>query len=101
MLRAKLSPQSLNVIPNAVDPSKFTPDPSKRHATRTKIVVVSRLVYRKGGDLLVGIIPKLCSTNPNVDFTGLGTGHCDKSYSRSVGNSQSDQGNVLVEPSGQ
>ena len=74
MLRAKLSPQSLNVIPNAVDPSKFTPDPSKRHATRTKIVVVSRLVYRKGGDLLVGIIPKLCSTNPNVDFIIGGDG---------------------------
>jgi phosphatidylinositol glycan class A protein len=32
------------------------------------IVVVSRLVYRKGTDLLVGIIAEICQKHPNVEF---------------------------------
>jgi len=63
------------VIPNAVDPSKFTPDPSKRTTNgRIKVVVVSRLVYRKGVDLLVGIIPVICKQLPQVDFILGGDG---------------------------
>lgn len=38
------------------------------------MVVVSRLVYRKGVDLLVGIIPKICLGLPNVDFIIGGDG---------------------------
>ena len=32
------------------------------------IVVVSRLVYRKGMDLLVAIIPRICAANSRVRF---------------------------------
>ena len=32
------------------------------------IVVVSRLVYRKGMDLLAGIIPEVCCRYPDVNF---------------------------------
>lgn len=32
------------------------------------IVVISRLVYRKGMDLLAGIIPIVCNNHPDVDF---------------------------------
>ena len=32
------------------------------------IVVVSRLVYRKGMDLLAGIIPEICTKHPDVQF---------------------------------
>uniref|UniRef100_A0A2K5ZWN1 PIGA GPI anchor biosynthesis domain-containing protein n=1 Tax=Mandrillus leucophaeus TaxID=9568 RepID=A0A2K5ZWN1_MANLE len=39
-------PEILSVIPNAVDPTDFTPDPFRRHGSVT--IVVSRLVYRKG-----------------------------------------------------
>ena len=38
------------------------------------MVVVSRLVYRKGVDLLVGIIPKICQDLPHVDFIIGGDG---------------------------
>jgi hypothetical protein len=31
-------------------------------------VCVSRLVYRKGADLLVGILAKICNNFPEVDF---------------------------------
>mmetsp|Transcript_18887 Transcript_18887/g.27936 ORF Transcript_18887/g.27936 Transcript_18887/m.27936 type:complete len:455 (-) Transcript_18887:234-1598(-) len=75
ILRAKLDSNRVFVIPNAIDPSKFTPDPSKRGCDRIKVVVLSRLVYRKGVDLLVGIIPKICSALENVDFIVGGDGN--------------------------
>lgn len=48
VLRAALNPEIVSVIPNAVDPTDFTPDPSQRRDDRITIVVISRLVYRKG-----------------------------------------------------
>uniref|UniRef100_A0A6Q2XU20 Phosphatidylinositol N-acetylglucosaminyltransferase subunit A n=1 Tax=Esox lucius TaxID=8010 RepID=A0A6Q2XU20_ESOLU len=74
VLRAALDPQIVSVIPNAVDPTDFTPDPSQRHGDRITIVVVSRLVYRKGIDLLGGIIPKLCLKHPDLHFLIGGEG---------------------------
>ncbi|XP_058735484.1 phosphatidylinositol N-acetylglucosaminyltransferase subunit A-like isoform X3 [Vicia villosa] len=38
------------------------------------IVVISRLVYRKGADLLVEVIPEVCRLNPNVRFIIGGDG---------------------------
>ncbi len=73
-LRASLNPHTISVIPNAVDATMFTPDPSQRKPGRLTIVVVSRLVYRKGTDLLAAIIPKICQTYPNVDFIIGGDG---------------------------
>ena len=32
------------------------------------VVVVSRLVYRKGMDLLAGVIPIICSRHPDLHF---------------------------------
>jgi len=32
------------------------------------VVVMSRLVYRKGADFLAVIIPEICSLFPTVDF---------------------------------
>eukprot|EP01082_Thalassiosira_pseudonana_P001795 g832.t1 g832 contig10:813539-814845(+) len=75
ILRAHMLPSIVQVIPNAVDPSKFIPDPSKRDSKRTTVVVVSRLVYRKGVDLLVGIIPPICKAFPQVDFLIGGDGN--------------------------
>ncbi|XP_064611415.1 phosphatidylinositol N-acetylglucosaminyltransferase subunit A-like [Liolophura sinensis] len=74
VLRASIAPDKVSVIPNAVDAAMFTPDPSKRHAGKVTIVVVSRLVYRKGMDLLAGIIPELCLKHPDVQFIIGGNG---------------------------
>jgi phosphatidylinositol glycan class A protein len=41
---------------------------------RIKVVVISRLVYRKGVDLLVGTIPIICKKYPHVDFIIGGDG---------------------------
>ncbi|XP_028291955.1 phosphatidylinositol N-acetylglucosaminyltransferase subunit A isoform X2 [Gouania willdenowi] len=74
VLRAALNPEIVSVIPNAVDPTDFTPDPSQRHSDRITIVVISRLVYRKGIDLLGGIIPELCLKHPDLHFLIGGEG---------------------------
>lgn len=86
VLRAHLTrPSLVHVIPNAVDPTKFTPVPhpaSTMNALRSKesadgrirVVVISRLVYRKGVDLLAATIPLVCRHMDNVDFLVGGDG---------------------------
>lgn len=75
VLRASLHPSLVSTIPNAVDASKFTPDPSQRYPSNTiNVVLLSRLVYRKGIDLLVKIIPIVCSKFPSVHFIIGGAG---------------------------
>ncbi|XP_016976179.1 phosphatidylinositol N-acetylglucosaminyltransferase subunit A [Drosophila rhopaloa] len=74
VLRARVAKQRVSVIPNAVDTALFTPDPGQRPSNDTiNIVVASRLVYRKGIDLLAGIIPRFKNT-PNVNFIIVGDG---------------------------
>nr|XP_028587971.1 phosphatidylinositol N-acetylglucosaminyltransferase subunit A isoform X4 [Podarcis muralis] len=74
VLRAALNPEIVSVIPNAVDPTDFTPDVSRRNKSTITVVVVSRLVYRKGIDLLSGIIPELCQKYPDLHFLVGGEG---------------------------
>ncbi|XP_036031168.1 phosphatidylinositol N-acetylglucosaminyltransferase subunit A isoform X1 [Onychomys torridus] len=74
VLRAALNPEIVSVIPNAVDPTDFTPEPFRRHDSLITIVVVSRLVYRKGTDLLSGIIPELCQKYQELNFLIGGEG---------------------------
>ena len=80
ILRANMDPTLVHAVPNAIDASQFQPDETlvRERITSTqeriKIVVISRLVYRKGVDLLVGTVPKICSLFPNVDFIIGGDG---------------------------
>ncbi|XP_013116020.2 phosphatidylinositol N-acetylglucosaminyltransferase subunit A [Stomoxys calcitrans] len=74
VLRARVPKDQVSVIPNAVDTVLFTPDPIKRPQDDTiNIVVASRLVYRKGIDLLSGIIPRF-KGEKNVHFIIVGDG---------------------------
>ncbi|XP_024040371.1 phosphatidylinositol N-acetylglucosaminyltransferase subunit A isoform X5 [Citrus clementina] len=66
VLRSGLPPQKVFVIPNAVDTAMFKPAPERPGSNEIIIVVISRLVYRKGADLLVEVIPKVCRCFPNV-----------------------------------
>ncbi|KAI7864557.1 GlcNAc transferase [Spinellus fusiger] len=74
VLRAALSPRSVSVVPNAVVASQFKPDPSAADPQWITIVVISRQVYRKGMDLLVAVIPRICSMYHNVRFLIGGDG---------------------------
>ncbi|GBG71325.1 hypothetical protein CBR_g8747 [Chara braunii] len=74
VLRSGLPAQRVSVIPNAIDTSAFKPDPSRRKEGVITIIVISRLVYRKGIDLLVEVIPQVCNLHPNVEFLIGGDG---------------------------
>ncbi|KAI0218329.1 Phosphatidylinositol N-acetylglucosaminyltransferase GPI3 subunit, partial [Massospora cicadina] len=74
VLRADLDPAIVSVIPNAIVPSHFMPDPSQANSDCVTIVVLSRLVYRKGIDLLVAVIPRICQAHPKVRFVIGGDG---------------------------
>ncbi|XP_055354714.1 phosphatidylinositol N-acetylglucosaminyltransferase subunit A-like [Paramacrobiotus metropolitanus] len=83
VLRARFpDPWSVSVIPNAVDASKFLPKSHEKYtATADKteanvinVVTMSRLVYRRGIDLLVDLIPNVCAKFPTVRFVIGGAG---------------------------
>lgn len=74
-LRARIDPQDVFVIPNAVDTSKFTPDRSLVNPKDTiNIVVICRMTYRKGVDLLIDIIPEVLRKHKDVHFIIGGDG---------------------------
>ncbi|CAM8879251.1 unnamed protein product [Rhodiola kirilowii] len=74
VLRSGLPPEKVYVIPNAVDTAMFKPAPERLSSKEIIIVVISRLVYRKGADLLVEVIPEVCRLFPNVRFIVGGDG---------------------------
>ncbi|KAI9810100.1 MAG: Phosphatidylinositol N-acetylglucosaminyltransferase gpi3 subunit [Pycnora praestabilis] len=96
VLRASLDPLMVSVIPNAVVAENFRPlahplniqdvavktivhlpQPTPQylgpHDTIT-IVVISRLFYNKGTDLLIAVIPRILASHPNVRFIIAGSG---------------------------
>ncbi|KAJ3045249.1 hypothetical protein HDV00_011121 [Rhizophlyctis rosea] len=74
VLRASLDPLDVSVIPNAIVADDFKPNPSASDPTKITIVITSRLVYRKGTDLLVSVIPRVCDIHPDVQFIIAGDG---------------------------
>jgi phosphatidylinositol glycan class A protein len=82
VLRAQIPPQRVSVIPNATDTTAFTPPDDMKYKTwgaRTDaegitIVVVTRLVYRKGSDLFVDVIPEICRRHPGLRWVIGGDG---------------------------
>ena len=61
VLRGSVPPDLVSVIPNAVDSEAFRPAEVRRVIKDTVVVVLgSRLVYRKGIDLVVDVIPRIC-----------------------------------------
>ncbi|KAI5821392.1 phosphatidylinositol N-acetylglucosaminyltransferase gpi3 subunit [Pyronema omphalodes] len=74
VLRASLDPINVSVIPNAVVAENFKPDPTAASKDHITIVVISRLFYNKGTDLLVAAIPRICEIHPTVHFLIAGNG---------------------------
>ncbi|KAH7040041.1 uncharacterized protein B0I36DRAFT_357400 [Microdochium trichocladiopsis] len=93
VLRAALDPLMVSVIPNAVVSDNFKPLPRPDPATTNyhfhqhplpahplgphepvTIVVISRLFYNKGTDLLTAAIPRILEAHPNTRFIIAGSG---------------------------
>ncbi|QRV76849.1 glycosyltransferase family 4 protein [Ceratobasidium sp. AG-Ba] len=64
------------VVPNAISPEQFKLGPATERDLKNKItiVVISRLAYRKGVDLLVAAAPRVCAQFPQVHFVIGGDG---------------------------
>ena len=74
-LRCHLDPQDVFVIPNAFDGTQFQPDPDNvRPRDCVNVVVITRLVWRKGTHLLVQLIPEICRRFPYAHFIIGGDG---------------------------
>lgn len=73
-LRAGVPPEKIFVIPNAVDSNAFRPLRVRKVSQFVTIVVVSRLVYRKGADLLIKVIPIICDMYNHVRLFVAGDG---------------------------
>lgn len=65
---------SVYTIPNSLVAEQFTPSPQPLPSDTINIVVISRLAYRKGIDLLVATAPRVCAAFPNVKFIVGGDG---------------------------
>lgn len=74
VLRACIPPHRVFVVPNAVDASLFRPSPSPPDPSMPTVVVMSRLVYRKGIDLLASVLPQACARHPTLRFLIGGDG---------------------------
>nr|ODN79223.1 phosphatidylinositol glycan, class A [Cryptococcus depauperatus CBS 7841] len=74
VLRAHIDPSTVSVIPNALEADQFYPDPSRVDPNWITIVIISRLVHRKGIDLLTSSAPQICALFPNVRFIVGGDG---------------------------
>lgn len=74
VLRARVPSERVFVIPNAVDAHAFSPAPERRPPDRINIVIVSRLVYRKGVDLMAQVIADICPRYPELYFLVCGDG---------------------------
>mmetsp|Transcript_29030 Transcript_29030/g.81215 ORF Transcript_29030/g.81215 Transcript_29030/m.81215 type:complete len:462 (-) Transcript_29030:44-1429(-) len=76
-LRASLDERRISVIPNAVDATAFCPRAApmgKSPGDPVVIVIISRLTYRKGADLMIAVIPAICKRFANVRFLVGGDG---------------------------
>lgn len=74
VLRANLDPQMVSVIPNAVVSEDFCPDETAADPNFITIIICSRLFSNKGADLLLAIIPRICSAHAKVRFKIAGSG---------------------------
>ncbi|KAI0273109.1 transferase [Russula aff. rugulosa BPL654] len=74
VLRGNLPPKSVYVIPNAIVADHFRPARSKPPTDTITVIVISRLAYRKGIDLLVAAAPRICAAFPNIRFVVGGDG---------------------------
>jgi phosphatidylinositol glycan class A protein len=79
VLRAKIAPHRVSVIPNATDTASFTPPNWAKYKTwsaveHLTVVVITRLVYRKGTDLFADVIPVICKRHPYINWVIGGDG---------------------------
>lgn len=77
ILRTNVSVNKTIVIPNAIDASFFKENEKSilmKDPKKVRIIVLSRITYRKGMDLLIEILPAICLKHKHVEFLICGDG---------------------------
>jgi phosphatidylinositol glycan class A protein len=71
-----VAPPVVSTIPNAINSWEFMPDHTKRSPgyPSVNVVLLSRLVHRKGIDLVEQVLPAICQRYPQVHFIVGGDG---------------------------
>lgn len=72
-VRTGIPLEKIHVVPNAMVPETFYPREKDTSRPKT-VVVVSRLMFRKGIDLLIGAIPLICRGDTDVRMIIVGDG---------------------------
>jgi phosphatidylinositol glycan class A protein len=76
--RCGMRPTDVSAIPNAVDTTRFAPDASgvadADASAPITVILLSRLVFRKGIDLAAEVIPRACAAEPRLRFIVGGDG---------------------------
>jgi glycosyltransferase involved in cell wall biosynthesis len=67
-----LPPDSIQVIPNAMDIQAFSPPQEKPSKPQVTVLFVGRLERAKGIEALIAAIPQVCAQVPNVQFRLVG-----------------------------
>lgn len=70
--RINIHHKNVHVIPNAVISNKFFPKYNKKKSKN--VIVMSRLVFRKGIDLLVEALPLICKSDKEIKILIAGDG---------------------------
>ena len=75
VIRSNIDPNLVYAIPNGISES-FNPElvKSERQTDRIKVAISCRLEYRRGIDLLLGVIPEICQRFEDIDFIIIGDG---------------------------
>jgi len=74
IIRSNIPPALVYVVPNGISASFDIANFPAPPPTPIRIITCCRLEYRRGIDLLIKIIPKICAAHPDVDFVIAGNG---------------------------
>lgn len=78
IMRTYINPSKTFIIPNAIDSQFFRkisiPKKWLKNPKKIRIIILSRMTWRKGIDLLIQIMPVICKKFPNVEFMIGGDG---------------------------
>lgn len=76
LLRTGIHPSKLSVIPNAIDHTFYSPRKLKvpKEPNKIKIIVFTRMTFRKGIDFLLEVLPIICKEYKHVKFLICGDG---------------------------
>ena len=72
IIRSNIRPSLVYVVPNGISASFNIANFPPPSPTPIRIITCCRLEYRRGIDLLIKIISKICAAHPDVDFVIAG-----------------------------